>query len=359
MRLAMLLFFPTLLIACGAPEGIVDCNPVAGIEPICGFQNPEDLALLPDGRSMLVSQFGEMDGSQPGNIARFEPKTGELRVLFEGGQGPNRSFSPGWGGRDCPGPPPAEFSPHGIHLSRREDGALQLLVVNHGGRESIEFFEVASDGRALVWRGCAMPPEDAYFNSVVATPEGGFLATHMFSRTATFGMLKGMWGADTGYVLEWNQDGVWTIVEGTRSNFPNGIELSPDGRTIYLNVYLAGEVRRIDRDSGELQATAAVASPDNIRWSADGSRLLVASHTGSFMQMMSCQRIEVGACPLAFEIVSLDPQTLERKTLFAHEGRPMGAATVALELGGQLYLGSFKGDRLIHIPAEGMAGAGD
>ena len=44
----------------------------------------------------------------------------------------------GWGTPDCPGEPDKAFAPHGIHLSRRGDGRLQLLVVNHGGREAIE-----------------------------------------------------------------------------------------------------------------------------------------------------------------------------------------------------------------------------
>jgi len=270
--------------------------------------------------------------------------------LFQGGDAEGSSATPGWGEPDCPGPPGPAFGPHGIHLARRGDGKLQLLVVNHGGRESIELFEVARAGRSVTWRGCALPPDDAYINSVVTTPEGGFLATHMYPRTSALGALAGLIGRDTGFVLEWSPDGSWSVVPGSEAPFPNGIELSPDGKTVYLNAYLADEVRRIDRETGELQAVAAVASPDNTRWSADGSRLLVASHTGPFLEMMKCQRMERGACPLAFEVVSLDPDTLERETVLVHEGAPMGAATVALDLDGSLYLGSFKGDRLVRAP---------
>ena len=348
MRMAPFLFLLACL-ACGGSQGITTCEPAAGLEPICGFPNPEDLASPPGTNVILVSQYGEMDGSQPGNLARFDPGTGEIQVLYAGGDAPGRKAAPAWGEADCPGPPDAAFAPHGIHFSRRADGALQLLVVNHGGRESIEFLEVARDVSGLAWRGCALPPNDAYMNSVVATPEGGFLATHMFPRSASTGIFKGMLGLDTGYVYEWSPDGSWTPLDGTEAPFPNGIELSPDGKNIYLNAYMANEVRRIDRATGELQATASVASPDNIRWSADGKRLYVASHTGSFSEMMACQRIETGACPLAFEIVALDPDTLERTTVIAHRGPPMGAATVALEIDGALYLGSFKGDRLVRF----------
>jgi sugar lactone lactonase YvrE len=342
----ILLILLLLLAACGEPEGIIVCEPAADLEPICGFQNPEDLARLPDSPALLVSQFGKMDGSLPGNLARFDTQNAELQVLFRGGDAQAMTPTAGWGEADCPGPPGPAFAPHGIHLTRRRNGPLQLLVVNHGGRESIEFFEVTSGGERLSWRGCALPPEDAYINSVVATPEGGFLATHMFPRSQALGALKGMLGSDTGYVLEWTPDGSWTVVPGSEAPFPNGIELSPDGKTIYLNAYMADEVRKIDRETGELRAIASVAKPDNTRWSADGSRLFVASHTGSLIDMLRCQGIEQGACTLAFEIVALDPKTLERETVLAHEGPPMGAATVALDVDGVLYIGSFKGDRL-------------
>lgn len=336
-----------LLCACRAPEPIIACDAADGLEPVCGFQNPEDLAVLPGSRALLVSQFGDMEGGEPGSLARFDLTSRELAVLFRGGQAPADAGPGEWGDADCPGPPPAAFAPHGIHLSRRGDGALQLLVVNHGGRESIELFEVAPDGRALTWRGCAVPPDEAYLNAVVATPEGGFLATHMFERSSRVAPLLGMLGFDTGHVLEWTRGRGWTVVPGTEAPFPNGIELSPDGGTIYLNAYLAGEVRKIDRRSGETLGVAEVAHPDNTRWNADGTRLLVASHTGAFTDMLGCQQLEEGSCPLAFEIVAVDPETMARQTLLAHEGPPMGAATVAVEVDGALYMGSFKSDRLL------------
>jgi hypothetical protein len=66
--------------------------------------------------------------------------------------------------------------------------------------------------------------------------------------------------------------------------------------------------------------------------------------------MIRCQRTERGACPLAFEIVALDPANLTRETVLAHEGPPLGAATVAVDVDGALYIGSFKGDRLVRFP---------
>jgi hypothetical protein len=113
-------------------------------------------------------------------------------------------------------------------------------------------------------------------------------------------------------------------------------------------------VRRIDRRTGELLAKADVPRPDNVTWGDDG-RLLVASHTAGLREMMACAGIEKGACGFEFQIVSLDPTTLESRVVFAHGGPPMGAGTVAVQVGPDLYVGSFAGDRIARFTPGGGA----
>jgi hypothetical protein len=62
---------------------------------------------------------------------------------------------------------------------------------------------------------------------------------------------------------------------------------------------------------------------------------------------MACNELEEGACPFGFEIIALDPKTMETEVVFANEGPPMGAATVAIDTGSELVLGSFAGDRIL------------
>ena len=150
-----------LAVGCGGTPAVTTCETSGAIEPVCTFQNPEDLALLPDGRTLLVSQFGAMDGSAPGSLAVFDTLRREVRVVFEGGG--NETPSEGWGDPACPGAPSAALAPHGIDLGRRPDGRLELLVVNHGGREAIEFFEVEPAGLETSSTGAAAqrPPRTA------------------------------------------------------------------------------------------------------------------------------------------------------------------------------------------------------
>jgi hypothetical protein len=349
-----------VLMGCTPEYEIIEtCEAGGGMRPICGMQNPEDMALLSDGHHLLVSQFGLMDGSRAGSLALLNASSGTFRVVFEGrDEDPTQTSGtedPDWGDANCPGPPPARFSPHGIDLAPRPDGKLRLLVVNHGGREAIEFFEIEDRGQdtQVTWRGCALAPKDAYLNDVVSLPDGGLLTTHMMDRDGELsGILRASIGFDTGFVYQWqpatNPEPGFSIEPGTHGPFPNGIELSADGQTIYLNLYTAGEVRRIDRGTGRIVGQASIPSPDNSAWAMNG-KLLVASHIGGLVDQMDCYGLTVGACPMAFEIVAVDPLTMETETLFSHAGPPMGAGTVAIDLGDELVIGTFAGDRAVLV----------
>ncbi|HJN51978.1 MAG: hypothetical protein QGI68_12615 [Pseudomonadales bacterium] len=347
-RTVFLMAVAVLLAGCQSDiTPVIECVPDKGLTPICGFQNPEDLAAIPDSKWLIVSQFGSMNGTKLGNLALFDRIEELLRPVFPNGEG---GVEPGWGDADCPGVPGKSFSPHGLDLMQLADGRWRLAVVNHGSRESVELFEVVNEESLprIIWRGCAVGPDDAYFNDVVILADGGFLVTHMMPKSAELlGTLKGLLGMDTGHVLHWSATEGFRQVAGTEAPFPNGIEISDDEEVLFLNVYMGNEVRKIRRSNGELLAKVEVVRPDNITWGSDG-RLLVASHVDGLSELVACQNLARGACGFAFEIVALDPGSMSPTTLLSHRGAPMGAATVAVQIGTRLYLGSFAGDRIVY-----------
>ena len=77
------------LAGCGGVEAIVECVSTDGVRVVCDLQNPEDLALLPGGGELLVSEFGGMQGEQPGSIAVLHLGTGEVDRLFPGAAAPD------------------------------------------------------------------------------------------------------------------------------------------------------------------------------------------------------------------------------------------------------------------------------
>ena len=315
---------------------ILDCEAGFGIDIVCGFQNPEDLALAPDGR-IIVSQFGGMHGG-PGSLVLYQPGTGSLTTLFPR---PPALIESDWGDPSCAFP--ESFSPHGIDIELRSDGRRQLAVVNHAGRESVELFEVAEDG-TLTWRGCAEAPAGGYLNDVVVLRDGGFWTTRMFDRGCdACAFLRAMLGFDTGWAYSWSRAAGFRRLPGSDATFPNGIEKSDDERFAYLNTFRG--VRKIAVATGKVVAERTMKSLDNSHWSEDG-RLLVASHTGSITQMLACTSVPEGACGMPFEIVALDPVDLSEQVIIAHEGAPMGGVTVALQRDGVYYLGTYAGDRI-------------
>ena len=106
---------------------------------------------------------------------------------------------------------------------------------------------------------------------------------------------------------------------------------------------------RIDRRTGEVEARAAVPQPDNLTWASDG-RLRVASLRGAMRELLSCNGLEHGSCPMPFAIVALDPNTMATETVYeGGPGTPSGAGTVGLEIDGGLLIGTFAGDRIVRV----------
>lgn len=346
---------------------ISGCVAKDGLQPICQFNNPEDIVLLPDNHTLLISQMGlSFQQADPGSLALFDTRTAKVTQAFPTeNQAPATALASAsadnWGTADCPGNPGQTLAPHGIALQQRDDQRWQLAVVNHGGRESIEMFELLSADQSpqLAWRGCVVQPDGIFVNDVALLKNGGYIASHMYDKDAAqlFGinssMFKAMLGMDTGYVFEWQPLSGFRILEESHGAFINGVEISPDEQTAFANVYFGDEVRKLDRISGKKLGSAAVSHADNLAWDAQGM-LLVASHSGSISEQIACFDEPGSTCSLPFTLSRIDPQTMHSEAILQHGGAPMGAATVAREVDGYLYLGSFSGDRIVKLkyPAE-------
>ena len=352
MKRYLLLAF--LLTGCIDESAVIsDCDARGDLQPLCGWQSPEDMELLDDGRTLIVSEMEQGHGQVTGRLSLLHSRDGRREVmahsLVEGDEL--------WGDQQCVSPPGDYLAPHGIHLSRRSDGRQQLLVVNHGEREAVEFYEVLdSEGRySLVWRGCAEAPQGSFMNDVVALPDGGFVATHMFDKpdaqvgTLSLTEAKALMGFNPGYLLRWSSSG-YVKVAGFSGDYPNGLQIAEDGNTLYINLWAASRVLKFDLAGAQVLAEAELLHPDNSQWSPQG-KLLVASHDFSLGDLRLCLRDGSQACPGQFRVIELDPETMQTRELLAQHGAPMGAGTVVQAVGDSWYIGSFLGDRMLKVPA--------
>lgn len=339
-----------------APGPILDCVAKGAARPICKFQSPEDIVALPGNEALLISGYGAMgaDGQirKPGGLYLFRLGDESVETLYSGGTGADVAEA-GWGDPTCPAPPADRFNAHGIDLVRRDDGRLALFVVQHFGREAIELFEVTGGGRdwKLAWKGCVLAPPDASLNEVVGFPNGDFYTTKMASLSGASDFTEAIPTEPTGNAFAWSAGTGYRKIEGTDGVMTNGIAASPDGKTIYVNVTMQNEVRKIDVASGKVLAKAAVKMPDNITWAPDGKRLLVASlHGFETTNFSVCVDVPQGACPIPFAIEAVDAETMTPLgPVYESSGAPMGGGTVGLQVGDELFIGSFTGDRILRV----------
>jgi hypothetical protein len=348
-------------LACGEPiEIITTCEPAAGITPICGVQNPEDLVALPGGEWVLFGEFRGLGRTfpGPGGIGALRVSDNSIFRIYPVGSGtPEADAAAGWGSPECPGPPqPDEFNPAGMDIIPVGPATAKLLVVNVGGPESVEFFAVDESGEVprATWRGCVRMPEGVQGNNVAGLPQGGFVVSTAPAELGTVGQVvayaKFLLAMEQGAILEWTPEGRWSEIPGTQAATPNGILVSLDGRTVYYASPSANEVIRVNRVGDPLRQTTSVAGPDNLTWTKDG-RILAASIRGLslYRMMRDCSGLLSGACGTEFAVVAIDPSTFEATDLIVHQGPPIGLVTAALEVGDRIFLGTAMGDRMAYI----------
>lgn len=347
-----------LVMACSAPNKVsqTECEAKGNLQPICEFSNPEDIVLLPDGQNLIVSEYGSYLDAKPGSLAIHALQSNQTYRLAP----LDKLTAPTWGQADCLTPPGDKLSPHGIDLSMRPDGSLQLLVVNHYPEERIEFVELIQTDHEYQaqWRGCVVAPENAFINSVASTPEGGFVMTHMFPKDSpTFGTTSlatalSALGKPSGYVLEWDSaTNQFSELESTAGGFPNGILVSPDGQSLYVAYSTGNKVVKFDRQTNLPEGEVKIAHPDNLRWDAQGN-ILVAGMPVSGLEAILCQEAarKGDQCAGAFEVNAINPISMSSKRIFSHDGSPpMGTATVAVSANGSIYIGSFAGNRILRV----------
>lgn len=320
-----------------------DCAPQGGLSYLCGPRGAEDMARI-EGTPWLVAT-GLAEGTVPGqlHLVHVADRSWEPVVL-----GRNLRITPDVRRfPDCTTPPdPAVFSAHGLSVRSTGSGRHALLVVNHGGREAIEFYEISSRGQrpSLSWIGCVRMPPDVSVNSVARLPDGGFVATQFYAPSQG-GMGAILRGQLTGGVLEWHPGGAVQVLAGTSLVGANGIEMRHRGKVLYVAAWGARQLVRFDRRGASLVKTSIPLdfAPDNLRWMHDG-QLLVAG-----------QRFSVPASgPLkldGWQVSRVDPESLAVTPLFTGGAElSLQGVSVAIEAEGQLWVGPFRGDRIASLP---------
>jgi hypothetical protein len=332
-------FVPHALAAqISAGDASTRCAPEGDVQFVCGQSAAEDLAYIPGTDWVLASSLhGKAEGIR---VISVRDKT--ITTLYPSAGAKDRLDSKTYD--SCPGPLAADdkamFVTHGLALSVGHGGMYRLYAVHHGKRESIEVFELNARGKAplLTWIGCAIAPDPIGLNSVVGLSDGGFIATNFAARGegAQASHAKMTAGEINGDVQEWHPGRGWTKLPGSESSGANGVELSKDGKWIYIDGWGSKSFIRLSRgrDPVKRDSVALDFRIDNVHWAPDGTLLGVGQGQNST------------------RMVRIDPQTLKVTDLVNRPDTDVfSAGTGAAQVGDEIWVGSFRSYSIAIFPA--------
>ena len=318
----------------GPAPAATPCTFVTDPPLVCGQQGPEDLYALPGAQWVVASAYAGTGGI---NLVKVSDRASTL--LYPSPTAKHQYDARGYPG--CPGPPTtaadAKFTTHGLWLEPGQGQNRHLFVVGHGTRESVEVFTV--DMRAptpvLTWIGCVIAPDPIGLNSVRGLADGGFIATNYLPRGVSAAEREKLFaGEKNGELWEWHAATGWQKVPGSEASGANGVELSNDGKTLYVAAWGSQSFIRMSRGRTpvERQEIPLGFRVDNLHFARDGS-LLAAGQAGN-----------------ASDVVKIDPKTLiVIKLVHRPDDASFRGGTVAAEVGDRLWVGSFGGDRIALI----------
>jgi len=321
-----------------------ECPPAAGLSYVCGPVGAEDLVRIPGTHWIIGS--GMVENNNPGKLHLIDTDKKSWDILYPNKIAKNELDTISYPA--CSGAPDAKrFGAHGIAIRDDGDQTSTVLAVNHG-REAIEVFKLNAIGEKPVirWIGCVPMDETIYVNSVAFLPGGGFVFTKFFDPKAPQGFGAIMEQKATGGVFEWHSDTGVRPIEETELAGANGIEVSKDGKSIYVAAWGTQELVRFTRRNGSIKKDAVKIDflPDNLRWAPDG-KILVAGQT---------RDANAADGMFAFKgwiVAKLDPETMEISEVAKDHGEsPLQNASVAIDVDGTLWIGSFRADRVAYKP---------
>ena len=323
------------------------CSPAGGLTFICGVVNPEDLVLVPNSRWMLAS------GMAPGSgLHLVDTRAKTVKNLYAAGTANVRADKTKYA--TCPGPLDAKQALlHGLSIRPAASGRYTVYATNHGGRESVEVFELDASAAAptATWIGCVLAPGKMSFNSVAAFTDGTLVATVLITPDKTFEDAFAL--RVTGVVMQWTPGTpAFTPLRGTELSANNGIETSPDDREFYVASTTTKRIVAFARNNPSKPLRVAQLKefgPDNVRWTSD-NRLITAGMLDNEPACGGAPKDEKGIrCPRGYVVVTIDPKTMAVTEVARGPATPAFTGTaIAMVSGGELWLGSFNADRLAY-----------
>lgn len=294
----------------------------------------EDLEWSPALKRVVASSDHRPSKKSP------NPPSGGIYTIDPAGKAPPERVS-----EDLPFP----FHPHGIALWE-EAGKVRLFAINHRPEEStVEVFDW--NGKRFAHVKTLKDPLLVTPNDLIATgPEALWLSHDHGSRSHLHQQVEHYTRIGRGYVTRYDGQGFARVADGIF--FANGLALDPERKLLYVAAMLEKAVHVYDVSSPEPRLTHSISlssGPDNIKLDDEGS-LWVGAHPKILVLKKHSEEHALPAPTVVMRIKDPWKAGAAGEEVMVNDGAAISAASVALPLVKQLFLGSIYDQKLLVCP---------
>jgi arylesterase / paraoxonase len=245
---------------------------------------------------------------------------------------------------------PFSFHPHGIALWEDKNGTV-LLAINHRPEEStIERFRWEKDG--FRHEETLRDPLLITPNDLVATGPREFFLSHDHGSRSHFAQAVEHYARlGRGYLTRFDGKSFARVADGIF--FANGLALDSAQRLLYVAAMLEKSVRVYDvKDPAHpayLRRIQLSAGPDNVKLASDGA-LWIAAHPKILTLKKHSEHHQEKAPSVIIRVKNPAAAAAQAEEVMVEPGPRLSAASVALPLGENLYLGTIYDNVVLRCP---------
>jgi len=311
------------------PHFAGECTPVAAVG------GPEDITINPGTGVAYIS------ASDRRAVMKGKPANGAIYAYDLNSSAPQLHLLTPDAGPD--------FHPHGISLYIGENGQNSLFVINHeAGRQRIEIYDFR-DGQ-LVHRKSITDPLLISPNDIVAVgPDKFYISNDHRYSSGFLQTLENYLQLKLSNVVYYDGSRFKQVVSGI--GYANGINVSADGRILYLCAVTEGVLYIYNRDiaSGKLTPRDKIdlaTGVDNIELDSDGG-LWIGAHP-KLLTYVQHARDPAKLSPS--QILHLKPTTgggYDIKEVYLNNGEEISASSVAAVYKNRMLIGAVFDPKLL------------
>lgn len=237
-----------------------------------------------------------------------------------------------------------DFRPHGMSIFKAPTGERRLFIINHRAAEdTIELFDINPDN-TLTHVRTIKDPLITNANDLAAVDMERFYVGNDSGATSGFeGGMEMMGVLSLSDIVYWDGNKATAVIDDFAS--AGGIDVSNDGKTVYINATSSKSVEVYDRDllSGALSLKQSIKvgfAVDNADVAPDDS-VWVAGHP--IVMGLISHFTSGGEKPAPSKVIRLpanDDGTLgEPETIFVSTGEDLSASSVAVQYQDKFFMG--------------------